>query len=120
MKTRTPQRARLGTCAAAAGLGSALLVGAAWAALGTAPTYRVSQNERAFRPGELTIQRGETVQIVNDDVVLHHAYVESSGFNFDSGDMKPGSAAEIVFSQPGTFTVLCGIHPKMKLVARVN
>jgi plastocyanin len=83
--------------------------------------YRVSQKQRVFQPSELEIRKGETVQIVNDDSdLLHHLYIDSSWFKFDSGDQEPGSKTDITFTVPGTFTVLCGIHPKMKLVVRVN
>jgi plastocyanin len=94
--------------------------GVAWQALGAAP-YQVSQKGRAFQPGELTIRRGETVQIVNDDAdLLHHAYVESERFSFDSGDQEPGSRTDVTFPVTGIFAVLCGIHPKMKLTVHVN
>ena len=97
-----------------------LLGEVAWAALG-APPYQVSQKGRAFRPGELTIRRGETVQIVNDDGdLLHHAYVDLEQFSFDSGDQEPGSKTDVTFPVAGTFSVLCGIHPKMKLTVHVN
>jgi plastocyanin len=100
-------------------LGGFLVVdGSAWTE--QAP-YIVSQKGRAFHPLTLNIKRGDTVRIVNDDGdLLHHAYVESSTFNFDSGDQLPGSKTDIIFSVPGTFNVLCGIHPKMKLVVVVK
>jgi len=86
-----------------------------------AALYQVSQKGRAFQPGELTIRRGETVKIVNDDGdLLHHAYVESEGFSFDTGDQEPGSKTDVLFPVAGTFSVLCGIHPKMKLTVHVN
>ena len=86
-----------------------------------AALYQVSQKGRAFQPGELTIRRGETVQIVNDDGdLLHHAYVDSERFSFDSGDQEPGSKTDVLFPVAGIFSVLCGIHPKMKLTVRVN
>jgi plastocyanin len=97
-----------------------LLGGAAWAALSAGP-YQVSQKGRAFQPSELSIRRGETVQIVNDDAdLLHHAYVDSERFTFDTGDQEPGSKTNVVFTVSGTFNVLCGIHPKMKLTVQVN
>ncbi|MCJ2123212.1 plastocyanin/azurin family copper-binding protein [Methylobacterium sp. J-077] len=81
----------------------------------------VSQKGRAFQPGNLAISRGETVMFVNDDSdLLHHVFVESDTFNFDSGDQEPGSRTPVTFTERGTFQVLCGIHPKMKLVVRVN
>jgi plastocyanin len=112
------RQAKFCVCASAGML--TLLAGVAWGALSPSP-YHVSQKGRAFQPGELAIQRGETVQIVNDDGdLLHHAYLESNQFSFDSGDQEPGSKTDIIFPVSGTFTVLCGIHPKMKLIVRVN
>jgi plastocyanin len=81
----------------------------------------VSQKGRTFHPDTLTLTRGETVTIVNDDSdLLHHAYIDSPTFSFDSGDQEPGSRTPITFSEKGVFQVLCGIHPKMKLVVKVN
>src|SRR6266446_8366984 len=85
-----------------------LFGGMAWAALSS--PYPVSQKGRAFQPGELTIQRGETVQFINDDGdLIHHAYVDSVLFSFDSADQKPGSETDVVFPVSGTFTILCAI-----------
>jgi plastocyanin len=85
------------------------------------PKHVVSQKDREFRPGNLNIDRGETVQIVNDDgSFLHHAYIDSDQLKFDSGDQEPGSKTDIVFPGSGTFNVLCAIHPKMKLVVHVK
>lgn len=81
----------------------------------------VSQKGRSFQPGGLEIKRGDTITIVNDDSdLLHHAYIETESFSFDSGDQEPGSRTEVKFTKTGTFTILCGIHPKMKLVVRVD
>ncbi|MCJ2082338.1 hypothetical protein [Methylobacterium sp. J-090] len=86
-----------------------------------ARVYDVSQKGRAFQPAALVIKRGETVQVLNDDAdLLHHAYVDAPDFTFDSGDQEPGEKARIVFPVVGTFAVLCGIHPKMKLTVRVE
>jgi plastocyanin len=81
----------------------------------------VSQKGRMFHPGNLVITRGETITFVNDDSdLLHHVFVESDSFNYDSGDQEPGSRTPVTFTERGTFQVLCGIHPKMKLVVRVD
>ena len=82
---------------------------------------RVSQKGQQFTPGEINLAKGEAIEIVNDDGdILHHAYVESDAFNFDSGDQKPGSHTLVTFTVGGTFKVLCGIHPRMKLVVHVQ
>jgi plastocyanin len=85
------------------------------------PQSTVSQKGREFHPGEISINRGETVRIVNDDGdLLHHAYVDSPSFSFDSGDQKPGSITPVTFPVTGDFKVLCAIHPKMLLVVHVR
>jgi plastocyanin len=98
---------------------------AALTALGTlaglAVPQSISQKGREFHPGEVTIKPGETIRIVNDDGdLLHHAYIDSDKFSFDSGDQKPGSTTTIAFPLAGDFDVLCAIHPKMKLVVHVQ
>ena len=105
---------------AAALAGTSLLWPAAGSSLAR-PSHQISQRGREFRPGQLDVKRGDVVSIVNDDEDLaHHAYVASGGFNFDSGDQEPGHDVEILFNVAGTFNVLCGIHPKMRLVVTVH
>ena len=71
---------------------AALLLTTVGTLVGAAPQYSISQKGREFHPGDVSIKRGETIQIVNDDAdLLHHAYVDSDKFTFDSGDQKPGS-----------------------------
>jgi plastocyanin len=107
---------RFGTAGAVVGI----VAGLSWAAF-AAPAYQVTQKGRAFRPGEIAIHRGDTVEFINDDGdLLHHVYLASDKFSFDSGDQKPGSRTDVAFPEPGTFNVLCGIHPKMKLVVNVD
>ena len=46
------------------------------------PQYSISQKGREFHPDEITIKRGETIQIVNDDAdLIHHAYIDSPSFH---------------------------------------
>ena len=105
---------------AAALAGALLLLPAAGSSLAR-PSHQVSQRGREFRPGQLNVERGDVVSIVNDDEDLsHHAYVASDHFNFDSGDQEPGHSVGIAFTVTGTFNVLCGIHPKMRLVVAVH
>jgi plastocyanin len=105
-----------------AALVAAVTIIAAGTLVGLAlPPYAISQKGRQFHPGEISIKRGETLQMVNDDGdLLHHAYIDSPKFAFDSGDQQPGSRTDITFPAPGDFEVLCAIHPKMRLVVHVN
>jgi plastocyanin len=96
-------------------IGAGTLVGLAL------PQYTISQKGREFHPGEISIKRGETIEIVNDDGdLLHHAYIDAPGFTFDSGDQEPGSKTDVTFAKTGDFDVLCAIHPKMKLTVHVK
>lgn len=99
---------------------AAILAGTlAGAALGAAQ-YSISQKDREFRPAEISIRRGEVLRFVNDDgELLHHAYLSTETFSFDSGDQQPGSKFDVTFSVAGDYMVLCGIHPKMKLAVHV-
>ena len=88
---------------------------------GPQAVYRVTQRGRAFHPDRMTILRGDTLRIVNDDGDLrHHAYVDSNTFRFDSGDQEPGTSSDITFTARGVFNVLCGIHPMMRLIVTVK
>jgi plastocyanin len=83
--------------------------------------YQISQKNREFQPGHIIISRGEALRFINDDGdLLHHAYLTSPTFQFDSRDQKPGSTFTVVFPAAGSFTVRCAIHPKMKLMVKVN
>jgi plastocyanin len=118
---RTRRLASGAACYVALPLVALIAIGTiVWAAV-SAPRVQVSQRGRDFQPKQIVVQRGETVQIVNDDAdLLHHAYISSDLFNYDSGDMEPGSKVNVIFPVAGDFNVLCGIHPKMKLSVKVN
>ena len=89
-------------------------------AMGAAP-YLISKKGREFQPKEIVLKRGESLKFINDDGdLLHHTYLKSETFSFDSGDQKPGSKFEVAFTAAGRFTVRCAIHPKMKLVVDVD
>jgi plastocyanin len=105
----------------AVALAAALIVGLGTLVGLALPQNSISQKGREFHPGDIAIKRGETIEIVNDDGdLLHHAYVDSPKFSFDSGDQEPGSKTDITFPVAGDFDVLCAIHPKMRLAVHVK
>lgn len=75
----------------------------------------VAQRTRAFAVPSVQVSRGDIVHIVNDDAFLHQVYVDAPGFKFESPEQEPGQSVDVRFTQAGTFTVLCHIHPKMIL-----
>lgn len=105
---------RLSLICLAVAMGITLGAGLAWAT-----NFPVTQRDRAFSTASLAVKKGDVVQIANADTVVHHIYVESSGFNYDSGEQPVGRTLDVAFPLPGTFDVLCAIHPRMKLTVTV-
>ena len=79
--------------------------------------HTIVQQGRAFRPTEITINRGETLTFTNNDEFIHQVYVPGL---FDTDERAPGQNITESFPQSGTFEVRCHIHPKMKLVVHVK
>ncbi len=85
-----------------------------------AANQTVVQNGRRFHPGEITINKGDSITFTNNDEFIHQIYVESPSFGFDTRERAPGENDTESFTTSGTFAVQCHIHPKMKLVVHVN
>ena len=80
-------------------------------------THTIVQKGRRFSVPEITIRRGESLTFTNNDEFIHQMYVDGL---FDSDERLPGQNLTEGFPRTGTFEVRCHIHPKMKLVVRVN
>ncbi|WP_371397744.1 plastocyanin/azurin family copper-binding protein [Fretibacter rubidus] len=80
----------------------------------------ISQKNRTYAPGKIDIKTGESLKIVNDDIFLHHAFIDSEALEFDSGSMDEGEQAVVTFDTPGIYNVQCAIHPKMNLEVTVK
>lgn len=64
-----------------------------------------------FSPATSTVHVGETVTWVNDGSMPHSA--TARGGSFDTGILAPGHSASHTFTQPGTFSYFCSVHPFM-------
>ncbi len=82
--------------------------------------HTIVQKGRAFHPGEITINRGESLTFTNNDEFIHQIYSQGQGFSFDTPEKAPGEYVTETFTESGTFEVQCHIHPKMKLVVHVK
>ena len=89
-------------------------------AFGADEAHTIVQKGRAFRPAEVSINRGESLTFTNNDDFIHQIYVQSPGFSFDTDEKNPGQNITETFTDNGTFVVRCHIHPKMKLVVHVK
>jgi plastocyanin len=83
----------------------------------SAADVKIIQKGRRFSPTELVLKAGDSITFTNDDEFIHQMYVDGL---FDSDERKPGQTLTEQFPRSGTFEVRCHIHPKMKLVVRVN
>ena len=96
-------------------IGLGLLAGAAIAA-----EFEVRQSDRLFAPARLMVGKGSVVHFANDESFVHHAFVDTPRFKADTGDIPPGEARDIVFTQAGLYTIRCAIHPQMKMMVEVS
>jgi plastocyanin len=81
------------------------------------PSHTIVQKGRRFAPAQVTINRGESLTFTNEDEFIHQMYVDGL---FDSEEKNPGENLVQAFPRAGTFEVRCRIHPKMRLVVKVN
>lgn len=80
----------------------------------------VSQKNKLFVPGSITIERGASLTVINDDTRPHNVRVYDERMKFDSGVQEAGDKAVITFKLPGMFEAFCGIHPNMRLTVEVR
>jgi plastocyanin len=87
----------------------------------TAPTTSTSGGNTvviknfAFDPSTLTVKSGTVVKWTNQDGASH-AIVSDTGSPaaFSSDSLSTGASYSYTFTQPGTYTYHCSIHPSMK------
>lgn len=80
----------------------------------------VSQKGLAFASPSITVEHGTIVTFSNDDTTSHNILVSGNGVSLNSGLQAPGTPFRAPFLKPGTYQVMCGIHPKMRMTVNVN
>lgn len=78
----------------------------------TIPT--IEQKGIAFQPGTVRIKAGSQVVFRNLDPFGHNVYSPDQGGAFDIGLQVPDASTAVTFKDPGAYTVMCRIHPKMR------
>jgi plastocyanin len=79
----------------------------------------IHQQGRAFSTESITIKRGEALTFLNDDTVPHNIMSASKGNEFNLGSQAPGSSTDVSFNEVGDVSVICAIHPRMKMTVKV-
>ena len=101
---------------------SSLLVVAILGGLSTgalAATEVIHQQGRAFSSESVTVKKGQPLTFLNDDTVPHNIMSTSKGNEFNLGSQPPGSSTDVTFNEVGDATVICAIHPRMKMAVKV-
>ena len=73
-------------------------------------TKTVSISHFEFHPHTLNIVKGSKVVFSNNSGTAHTA---TDAGAFDTGHIKPGHSVTVRFTQKGTFSYHCEIHPFM-------
>jgi plastocyanin len=82
--------------------------------------HTIVQKGRTFHPGEVSINKDESLTFTNNDSFIHQIYASSQVFSFDTEEKGSGENIAERFTQSGTFEVRCHIHPTMKLIVHVR
>jgi len=84
-----------------------------------AATEVIHQQGRTFSSESVTVKKGEALTFFNDDTVPHNIMSTSKGNEFNLGSQAPGSSTDVKFNEVGDVTVICAIHPRMKMMVKV-
>jgi len=85
-----------------------------------AATQVIHQQGRAFSSEGVTIKKGEALTFFNDDSVPHNIMSTSKGNEFNLGSQAPGTSTDVTFKEAGEVQVICAIHPRMKMMVKVE
>jgi plastocyanin len=81
----------------------------------TAPTEhaQINQKNLAFVPHVLAVQKGATVDFLNEDAVNHNVSSPAACCSFDLGQWGKGVVKSYKFDSAGAAPLLCTLHPEM-------
>lgn len=105
------------TVLALAALAVMVLPAVAWAAVLT-----VTQRNLQFSQSIISIHQGDTLSFANNDNVNHNISVRQPGGEDteDLGVQRPGKVVSFQFTSKATYSIVCSIHPRMRLKVVVN
>ncbi len=77
------------------------------------PGAKMNQKGLVFVPHVLAIQKGTTVDFLNEDSVNHNVSSPAACCNFDLGQWGKGVVKNYKFDSAGVAPILCSLHPEM-------
>lgn len=83
-------------------------------AMSVSDTVLIDQRHLRFAPRVVGAAAGTTVEFQNSDEIMHNVFSpERRGANFDLGTYPQGESRTHTFDEPGSFVILCHVHPEM-------
>lgn len=76
-------------------------------------TVVLDQRNLSFNPHVLIVRVGTTVELPNNDRVLHNVFSFRDGKRFDLGLYPVGTVRRVTFDHVGLSRIFCNIHPNM-------
>ena len=73
-----------------------------------------------FSPASITVSPGDTVTWTNEDTAPHTVTVTSGPVMFASPTLQQGQTFSYTFTQAGTYSYYCAVHPDMKASVTVQ
>ncbi|TVT11371.1 copper-binding protein [Amycolatopsis bartoniae] len=86
----------------------------------TARTVQVEIKNYAYSPAALSIAVGDTVTWTNEDTAPHTVTVSDGPVKFASPNLAQGQTYTYTFTQAGTYSYYCAVHPDMKATVTVT
>jgi len=69
-----------------------------------------------FEPSPATVRAGQRIVVRNEDAAPHTLTEQPASGRplFDTGTLRGGRSGSFTAAKPGTYTVICELHPFMK------
>ncbi|MFD9965884.1 cupredoxin family copper-binding protein [Amycolatopsis sp. NPDC058986] len=84
-----------------------------------AAAQQVMMENYAYGPAALTVRAGDTVTWMQHDEAPHDVVTTSAPVAFRSPKLSQGQSWSYTFTQPGTYSYYCSVHPDMRATVTV-
>jgi plastocyanin len=81
-----------------------------------AATIQITMDNLVISPAEATAKVGDTIELINKDILAHTATARNGDFDVT---MPPKKTVTYVLKKAGTIEYYCRFHPNMKAVLNV-
>ena len=82
-----------------------------------AATITIVMDKLVISPAEATAKVGDTLELVNKDVLAHTATAKNGDFDVM---MPPNKTVTYVLKKAGTVDYYCRFHPNMKAILKIE